>query len=230
MADEIVVAKTPSGIVNEGIAMAKTLQTIVMQRKGGLVVNGKRYLQYEDWQTLARFFGLTVKTGNVEVVEINGRKGVKAKAEVLNSVGALVGSAEAFCMDDEKKWTSKPFFQKASMAQTRAGAKALRNLLGWVAVLGGFAGTPAEEIDGEEEHKVKKYTYKDPNAKASDKQTGAIYAIAGKVNISKDIMKAYIKKVYDIGSMKDLTTKQAGDIITILNNTPSIITDVLEIK
>ena len=40
-----------------------------------------------------------------------------------------------------------PQFQLRSMAQTRAGAKALRNALGWVVVLAGYKPTPAEEMD-----------------------------------------------------------------------------------
>lgn len=40
-----------------------------------------------------------------------------------------------------------PQFQLRSMAQTRAGAKALRNALGWVVVLAGYKPTPAEELD-----------------------------------------------------------------------------------
>lgn len=39
-----------------------------------------------------------------------------------------------------------PQFQLRSMAQTRAGAKALRNALAWVVVLAGYAPTPAEEM------------------------------------------------------------------------------------
>jgi hypothetical protein len=39
-----------------------------------------------------------------------------------------------------------PLYQLASMAQTRACAKALRNVLSWVAVLAGYRGTPAEEM------------------------------------------------------------------------------------
>jgi len=39
-----------------------------------------------------------------------------------------------------------PWFQLASMAQTRAGAKALRNRLAWVVVLAGYKPTPAEEM------------------------------------------------------------------------------------
>lgn len=42
-----------------------------------------------------------------------------------------------------------PMFQLASMAQTRSGAKALRNVLSWVAVLAGYSATPAEEMDGQ---------------------------------------------------------------------------------
>ena len=34
------------------------------------------------------------------------------------------------------------------MAQTRAGAKALRNALAWVVVLAGYRPTPAEELPG----------------------------------------------------------------------------------
>jgi hypothetical protein len=41
-----------------------------------------------------------------------------------------------------------PLFQLSSMAQTRANAKALRNVLSWVVVLAGYRPTPAEEMDG----------------------------------------------------------------------------------
>ena len=58
----------------------------------------------------------------------------------------IVGGAEAYCMRDEENWKEKPWFQLASMAQTRAGAKALRNVLAWVVVLAGYRPTPAEEL------------------------------------------------------------------------------------
>lgn len=43
-----------------------------------------------------------------------------------------------------------PMFQLRSMAQTRACAKALRNVLAWVVVLAGYKPTPAEEMTGYE--------------------------------------------------------------------------------
>jgi hypothetical protein len=44
-----------------------------------------------------------------------------------------------------------PMFQLRSMAQTRACAKALRNVLAWVVVLAGYKPTVAEEMTGDEE-------------------------------------------------------------------------------
>jgi hypothetical protein len=74
-------------------------------------------------------------------------KGAKARAEVVDlRTGQVVGGAEAYCMRDEENWAVKPWFQLASMAQTRAGAKALRNVLAWVVVLAGYRPTPAEEL------------------------------------------------------------------------------------
>ena len=51
-----------------------------------------------------------------------------------------------------------PMFQLRSMAQTRACAKSLRNILAWVAVIAGFKATPVEEMTGYEgggEHDAK---------------------------------------------------------------------------
>ena len=45
----------------------------------------------------------------------------------------------------------KPLFQLRSMAQTRAEAKALKSVFGWVVVLAGYRPTPAEELTGHED-------------------------------------------------------------------------------
>ena len=241
MSDKDLVATegtTPSVMLQDGVEMAKTLQSVVSKRKGGLVVNGKRYLQYEDWQTLARFFNLSVRTGNVETVEMNGVRGVKARAEVVDKNGNVVGSAEAFCMSDESKWSGKPFFQLASMAQTRAGAKSLRNLLGWVAVLAGFAGTPAEEMDDVVPRKRTSYKksddgefhYKDPKAPCTEKQVKAINASASANHIDSKTLHKYLKNVYGVEHIKDLKIKEAGDIITILReDVPMILENAQDI-
>lgn len=111
---------------------------------------GKEYLLYEAWTTLARFFNLTPKIEWTRPIMMDGKIfGWEARAVVVDEEGKEVASAEAMCAKDEKNWSSKPFYALRSMAQTRAIAKALRSIFSWVVVLAGFAPTPAEEMDAD---------------------------------------------------------------------------------
>jgi hypothetical protein len=141
-------ATDPLDTLTHAKRAAEALQSIVSQKPDPVIVNGKQYLEFEDWQTLGHFYGVHVRTGDAEPVTINGVEGAKARAEVLNDNGLVIGGAAAACLRDEDQWGNKPWFQLASMAQTRAGAKALRNVLAWVAVLAGYRPTPAEEMRG----------------------------------------------------------------------------------
>jgi len=141
-------AVAPDQVVMAGMIASKELQKIVEGKKKKVIFNGEQYLEFEDWQTLGKFYGVSVKTGEAKFIDIAGTTGAYAKAEVLNKDGVVVGGAEAYCLKDEPNWAKKPFFQLASMAQTRAGSKALRNVMSWVAVLAGYKGTPAEEMEG----------------------------------------------------------------------------------
>ena len=76
----------------------------------------------------------------VKFVEYGDARGFEATAEArLVSTNQVISRAEAMCLDDEWKWEGKPLFQIKLMAQTRACAKALRNVLAWVVVLAGYA-------------------------------------------------------------------------------------------
>ena len=153
MSEEIVKSEieiSPLKTIERGKEMAQALKSVVDSKQKPVIINGEKYLEFEDWQTLGRFFSYSVKTFEALPVEVNGIKGAKAKAEVIdNKTGNIIGSAEAYCLYDEKNWENKPFFQLASMAQTRSAAKAFRNVLAWVVVLAGYKPTPAEEITGE---------------------------------------------------------------------------------
>lgn len=138
----------PKEVVADGRGMAQALMDILKSKTKPIVFQGEQYLEYEDWLLLARFFRYTVMTGEPTPIDIDGVKGFSAKAWLRNEDGAIVGGAEAYCMRDEPNWKNKPTFQLASMAQTRAGAKACRNVFAWVAVMAGARPTPAEEMDG----------------------------------------------------------------------------------
>ena len=137
----------------EATDAAKALKDVLAKKKSPVMFNGEQYLEFEDWSTVASFYGVVPKTGDAEPVDIDGIKGAKAKAWLIDTAtGNIVGGAEAYCLRDEKNWASKPWFQLASMAQTRAGAKALRNAFSRVVVLAGYRPTPAEEMQDVTEH------------------------------------------------------------------------------
>ena len=155
-----------------------------------VVINGEKYLEYEDWQTIGRFYRITVGTDwTREVKDEKGNiRGFEAKSSVYYN-GTVIGGAEASCLRDESKWTGKPDFQLKSMAQTRACAKGLRNVLGFVPVLAGYKATPAEEMTdvshGTSTPPASKPTsngyatkMKDPDAPATDKQMTTLKSLA----------------------------------------------------
>ena len=140
----------PSDILDDAIKASQALTSVINQKQRPVIINEEQYLEYEDWQTLGQFYGYGASTGEAQLVEIAGVLGAKATAKLVNlRTGEMIGGAEAYCMRDEDRWETRPWFQLASMAQTRAGAKALRNRLAWVAVLGGYRPTPAEEMQNE---------------------------------------------------------------------------------
>jgi hypothetical protein len=126
---------------------ANALIKIMQNKPKKVIMNGEQYLEFEDWQTIARFYNVTAGVEwTKEIVREGKLFGFEAKAVVYNAEGTVISAAESSCLRDEPNWLRKPEFQLKSMAQTRASAKALRNVLAWVVVLAGFKPTPAEEV------------------------------------------------------------------------------------
>ncbi len=177
----LAIYREPSAVLLEARKAAKALTSVISGKANPVKFNGEQYLEFEDWQTVSQFYGCTVRTGDAQLIEIDGVKGMKAYAEVVNRDGRIIGRAESFCMRDEKNWATKPLFQLASMAQTRAGSKAQRNVFSWVVVLGGYKGTPAEEME-EVFHEPKEPTkkYSPPIAPAREVIAASIGAVVNK--------------------------------------------------
>jgi hypothetical protein len=150
----LAVPRPPDVVLKEAQKAAKALSKVIEGKPKKVVFNGKTYLQFEDWQTLGRFYGVTAVSRSTKYVEYGEGDskvmGFEAQADaLLVSSNQVISSAEAMCLNDEPNWSRKPLFQLKSMAQTRACAKALRNVLAWVVVLAGYAPTPAEEMEAD---------------------------------------------------------------------------------
>src|SRR4051812_3524194 len=163
------IARPPEVVLKEAIQAAECLKALLDAQPDQVILNGKRYLKFEDWQTVARFYGVTVRVTNSKPIrfqigeqEVIGFTAIADALLVAN--GQVISSAESMCLNDEPRWRSRPkyeyqngrrkrpgddpvpLFQLRSMAQTRACAKALRNVMAWVVVLAGYCPTPAEEM------------------------------------------------------------------------------------
>jgi len=136
---------TQAELVVKQVLHHKPNPVIITNKKG----ESKRHLEYEDWIALGNAYGVTVKT-RAEPQEVFEAKGFKGYATVIRVFdGVEIGGAEAYCLDNELNWENRDYFQMASMAQTRAGSKALSNALrGVVALDKSLSGTPGEEMVG----------------------------------------------------------------------------------
>lgn len=142
--------RDPEAVLAEAQKAAAALKRVVDQKANPVKFNGKTYLDYNDWQTLGMFYGITAKVKAVRPISFDLDEDTKVTGFEADAValrgGEEIGGVTAMCLSDEPNWRTKPLFQLSSMAQTRASAKALRSVLGGVVVLAGYEATPAEEM------------------------------------------------------------------------------------
>jgi hypothetical protein len=204
----------PETVLKEAELVARTFA----KRAEGLqlykTIGPSKHLLIEGWQTLAAMYRVTAGVVEDRYIEIGDAHGYEATAEAIYVPTAQrISMAKAMCLSDEENWglrpkyewrngpngrekvkvsdTPTPLQQLRSMAQTRACSKVLSNLLKWVARMGGFAGTPAEEMTEpgaqEDAHAQQRQR---PNGGApvviSEAQAKRLYALGHSAGKSRD--------------------------------------------
>ena len=218
---DLSMARAPEQVLQEAQKAAAALKTVISGKQKPVIFRGEQYLEFEDWQTCGRFYGLAARVVSTAPVDFDGVRGFEARAEVINVVtGQIVSAAEAMCLNDEENWQGKPLFQLRSMSQTRACAKALRNVLAWVVVLAGYRPTPAEEMTGQERtngsiRSPQRKTPTNGNQKAaviSEPQRRRLFAIAKTAGWSDEELKNLLLNKYGFEQSADIT-RDAYDAI-----------------
>jgi len=166
--------RNPEMLLKEAEMVAKTFARRAEQLQLYKTIGTSKHLLIEGWQTLAAMYRVTAGIVDDQYITIGDAHGFEATAEaIFVPTQARISSAKAMCLSDEENWGPRPKYewkdgangrrekaligtsptplqQLRSMAQTRACSKVLSNLLKWVARMGGYAGTPAEEMTGNE--------------------------------------------------------------------------------
>ncbi len=134
----------PDVVVERAARVASVLADVIRKRKLFASIQGKEYVLAEGWTLLATMLGVDVDVVYSDYIS-EPTEGYEARVEARIR-GRVIGSGEAMCTRDERRWAHADWNAIRSMAQTRATAKALRQRLGFVMTLAGYAPTPAEEI------------------------------------------------------------------------------------
>lgn len=108
---DLVMARAPDQVLEEARRAARALKDVIEAKKKKIIFNGEQYLEFEDWQTVGRFYGISprIPESGTKYVEYGSVKGWEAFAEAVDvRSGRLISSAWAMCLDDEEKWCSRP--------------------------------------------------------------------------------------------------------------------------
>jgi hypothetical protein len=132
----------PDEVVARATRTANTLANVIREQKLATNIKGREHVRVEGWSLLGTMLGVFPVCTETRKTE----DGWIARVEARTLSGAVVGAAEAICSRSEKTWATREDYALCSMAQTRATSKALRQPLGFVMTLAGFAETPAEEM------------------------------------------------------------------------------------
>lgn len=150
--------------INEGKARADTQIAVAQHWATKLLavvdscgmatqIGDKKYLNVEGWQIIGEFAGVKalIEWSKPWMDETNGEYlGYEARCVIKDKEGNEVGSGESLCGFDAFPCRGKDGSEKQkaakSAAQTWAISRAYRNKFAYVAKLGGYEPTPAEEM------------------------------------------------------------------------------------
>jgi hypothetical protein len=106
------------------------------------------HVKIEGWTFVGGLVGVFPVTISSEPITVGDTNGWQATVEARTRFGEIVGRADGMCLRNESRWKDANEQAVRSMAQTRAASKALAQALRFLIEYAGFAGTPAEEMDG----------------------------------------------------------------------------------
>ena len=66
---QLAMQRAPEIVLQEAAKAAQALRDVIETKQTRCVINGKTFLQFEDWQTLGRFYGVTVAARATNYVE-----------------------------------------------------------------------------------------------------------------------------------------------------------------
>src|ERR1035437_8807814 len=102
--ESLAVVREPEQVLADAQKAAAALMKVVSGKKKHITFNGETYLESGDWQTVAKFYGVTAKIESTKFVTFGEASGFEAAAVALDCNGREVSRGEAMCLNDEENW------------------------------------------------------------------------------------------------------------------------------
>ena len=135
------------------LSLAEDLARLVKEKKLSIQIQGKDYMQLEGWQYAGLAMGIVPIANDPIKIEtkVPGETKYSCSVNLIRvATGEIIGHGFGLCSSLEPTKRSFQEYAIASMAQTRAIAKAFRNSLAFLSKVAGFEATPAEEMSDAE--------------------------------------------------------------------------------
>lgn len=146
----------PADTIRRVAELATEIDKVIKERDLAVVIKGRSHVRVEAWTLAGSLVGVFPVLQWCEPCTLPDRKnpekvhhGFKAFVQARTLAGEVVGAAVSYCMRSESTWAPRDDYSLASMAQTRATSKALRQPLGFIVQMAGYDATPAEEMPQE---------------------------------------------------------------------------------
>jgi hypothetical protein len=108
----LTIIRAPEMVLEEAREAARALKGVIDAKPKKVLFGGEPYLEYEDWQTVGRFYGIAPRIVSSAYVTYGKASGWEATAQAVHvTSGRIVSSADAMCMDDEEKWRARPAYE-----------------------------------------------------------------------------------------------------------------------
>ena len=109
-------AREPSVVLAEAHKAAAALRDVIEKKTKKVFFNNEQYLEFEDWQTVGKFYGVTAKVLSTQYVEFGNVKGFEARAVALvydkrTGETSERSAADAMCLNDEPNWSTRPKYE-----------------------------------------------------------------------------------------------------------------------
>jgi hypothetical protein len=108
----LAVNREPDVVLEEAHRAAAALKRVLDAKPNKVMFGGEQYLEFEDWQTVGRFYGIAPRNVATRPLTLGEVSGWEATAEAIHvPTGRIVSSADAMCMNDEEKWRARPKYE-----------------------------------------------------------------------------------------------------------------------